>query len=209
MFHDLLAPSNLKRAIFNAIVAPRPIGWISSVGVTGHVNLAPFSHFNLVSTAPPVLMFSCNTPSDRQEKDTLANVRTTGEFVYNLVTRDLCEAMNTTSTPAPYGTDEFELAGLRKAACMHVRAPRVKDSPAAFECRLLRIVEIEPEGPGDTPSHVVFGRVIGVHLDDAYVDAKGHFDTAKARPMTRLGGLQYAEPGPIFELPSAFTKVGS
>lgn len=207
MFHDLLAPSDFKRSIFNAIVAPRPIGWISSMGKDGHVNLAPFSHFNLVSTAPPVLIFSCNTPADRAEKDTLANVRATGEFVYNLVTRDLVEAMNATSAPAPYGVDEFELAGLAKAPSVHVRPPRVQASPAAFECRVLRIVTIEPEGPGDTSSNVVFGRVIGVHIEDGFMDAKGRFDTARARPMTRLGGIQYAEAGPIFELPSAFTKV--
>lgn len=207
MFHDLLQQGGFKRSIFNAIVAPRPIGWMSSMGKDGHVNLAPFSHFNLVSTAPPVLVFSCNTPADRAEKDTLANVRATGEFVYNLVTRDLVEAMNATSSPAPYGTDEFELAGLEKAACEHVRPPRVKASPAALECRVLRIVTIEPEQPGDTTSNVVFGRVVGVHIADGFLDERGRFDTARARPMTRLGGIQYAEPGPIFELPSAFTKV--
>jgi len=207
MFHDILKQPDFKRSIFNAIVAPRPIGWISSMGSDGHVNLAPFSHFNLVSTAPAVLIFSCNTPADRSEKDTLANVRATGEFVYNLVTRDLVEAMNATSVAAPYNVDEFTLAGLEKADCVHVRPPRVKASPASLECRVLRIVEIEPEQPGDTPSHVVFGRVVGMHIADGFLDERGRFDTARARPMTRLGGIQYAEAGPIFELPSAFTKV--
>lgn len=206
MFHDLSASAPFKRSIFNAIVAPRPIGWISTVDAEGHANLAPFSHFNLVSTAPAVLIFSCNMPQERPEKDTLANVRATGEFVYNLVTRELVEAMNTTSTPAPHGVDEFALAGLAKAPCVHVKAPRVAASPASFECKLLRFVRIEPEQPGETPSTVVFGRIIGVHIAEGFLDANDRFDTARARPMTRLGGNQYAEAGPIFELPSAFTK---
>jgi flavin reductase (DIM6/NTAB) family NADH-FMN oxidoreductase RutF len=142
--------ATLNRAIFNAIVAPRPIGWISSQGPDGHVNLAPFSHFNIVSTAPPVLIFSCNTPPDRAEKDTLANVRATKEFVFNLATYALRQAMNTTSTPAPYEVDEFELAALEKAPSVNVAPPRVAASPANLECKLLRIVEIEPEVPGDT-----------------------------------------------------------
>ncbi|MES2184882.1 MAG: flavin reductase family protein [Pseudomonadota bacterium] len=207
MFHDLLQASGFKRTIFNAIVAPRPIGWISSMGPGGQVNLAPFSHFNLVSTAPAVLIFSCNTPADRPEKDTLANVRATGEFVCNLVSRELVEAMNATSSPVPYGSNEFELAGVEQASCVHVRAPRVKASPAAMECKLLRFAEIEPELPGETRSTVVFGRIVGVHIAEGFIDDKGRFDTVRARPVTRLGGIQYAEAGPIFELPSAFTKV--
>ncbi len=207
MFHDLLQAVDLKRSIFNAIVAPRPIGWISSMGPDGHVNLAPFSHFNLVSTAPAVLIFSCNTPADRPEKDTLANVRATGEFVCNMVSRDLVEAMNTSSSPVPYGSNEFELAGVEPAPCVHVRPPRVKASPAAMECRLLRFAVIEPELPGETRSTVVFGRVVGLHIAEGFLDDQGRFDTARARPVTRLGGAQYAEAGPIFELPSAFRKV--
>jgi flavin reductase (DIM6/NTAB) family NADH-FMN oxidoreductase RutF len=207
MFFDPRSATNFKRTIFNAIVAPRPIGWISSLGRDGAVNLAPFSHFNLVSTAPAVLMFSCNTPDDRDEKDTIANVRAHREFVYNLATRDLAEAVNLTSTPAPYGVDEFDLAGLEKAPCVNVQPPRVAASPAAFECKLLRIVEIEPEQPGETKSTVVFGRIVGVHIAEGFLDANGRFDTARARPLSRLGGTQYTEPGEIFELASAFTRV--
>src|SRR5437870_3149769 len=116
MFLDPRTAKDLNRAIFNAIVAPRPIGWISSQSADGHVNLAPFSHFNIVSTAPPVILFSCNTRADKTEKDTLANVRATGEFVFNLATLDLSEAVNRTSTAAAPDVDEFELAGLQKAA---------------------------------------------------------------------------------------------
>ena len=205
MFHE---PRALKRSIFNAIVAPRPIGWVSTVGADGRVNLAPFSHFNMVSTAPAALMFSCNSPGDRPEKDTIANVRATGEFVTNLVSRSLAEAMNLTSTPLPHGRDEFELAGLAKAASVKVRPPRVADSPAAFECRVLKLITIDPEEDGETPSTVVIGRIVGVHIADGFLTASGRFDTARARPLARLGGEQYAEPGPVFELASAFRKVG-
>ena len=209
MFLDPYNTPGFKRSLFNAIVAPRPIGWISTLNPDGTANLAPFSQFNLVSTAPPVVMFSCNTPDDRPAKDTLANVRQTGEFVTNLATWDLREAMNMTSSPCPHGQDEFELAGLQKAACTYVRAPRVAASPANLECRVIQIVEIAPEHPGETASHVVFGRVVGVHLADAYVTPEGRFDTEKARPLTRLGGLQYAAAGPIFELPSRFARAGA
>lgn len=166
----------------------------------GRVNLAPFSHFNLVSTAPPVVMFSCNAPDDRDEKDTIANVRATGEFVTNLVTWDLRDQMNLSSFNAPYGTDEFELAGLEKAASSKVRPPRVAASPACMECKLLQIINIDPVGPGDTFSNVVFGRVVALHLDDQFVEPSGRFDVVRTRPLTRLGGNQYASTGPIVEL---------
>ncbi|ALK33448.1 flavin reductase family protein [Burkholderia plantarii] len=191
MFIDPAATPGFKRTLFNAIVAPRPIGWISTVNGRGQVNLAPFSHFNLVSTAPPVVMFSCNTPADRAEKDTIANVRETGEFVTNLVSWDLREPMNHSSIDAPYGIDEFELAGLAKAPSVMVRPPRVAASPACMECRLLRIVGIEPTGPGETASQVVFGRVVGVHLDPRFVGEDGRFDTVRAEPLTRLDGNRY------------------
>lgn len=207
MFHDLSVAPTLKRTIFNAIVCPRPIGWISTVSTDGRANLAPFSHFNMVSTAPPALMFSCNTPADRPEKDSIANCRATGEFVVNLVTEALVEPMNATSIAAPYGTDEFELAHLEKAPCTLVRAPRVAASPAAFECRVLKIVQIEPEAAGDTPSTIVIGRIIGVHVAEGYLNDKGHFDTLKARPLARLGGIQYAELGRVFELAQPFKRV--
>jgi flavin reductase (DIM6/NTAB) family NADH-FMN oxidoreductase RutF len=207
MFIDPETSADLKRSIFNAIVAPRPIGWISSISATGQVNLAPFSHFNIVSTSPAVLIFSCNSPEDRPEKDTLANVRATGEFVFNLVSYDLREQMNLTSTAAPHGIDEFELAQLEKAASMKVRPPRVAASPANLECRVLRIVEIAPEAAGETASNVVFGRVVGLHIQDQFLDDAGRFDTVRARPLTRLGGIQYAAPGPIVEMQQPFKRA--
>lgn len=200
MFLDPATTPGFKRTLFNAIVAPRPIGWISTINGNGQVNLAPFSHFNLVSTAPPVVMFSCNTPADRHEKDTVTNIRETGEFVTNLVTWDLREPMNMSSIDAPYGTDEFELAGLEKAPSVMVKPPRVAASPASMECRLLHILDIEPTGPGETFSRVVFGRIVGVHLDERFVGEDGRFNTVLAEPLTRLDGNRYATVGRLDEL---------
>ncbi|PJX22430.1 hypothetical protein CAP48_16155 [Advenella sp. S44] len=208
MFLDPLSTSGFKRSLFNAIVAPRPIGWISTISHSGQVNLAPFSQFNLVSTAPPVVMFSCNTPDDRAEKDTLANVRETKEFVTNLVSWDLREAMNLTSTPCPHGVDEFELANLKKAPSVKVRAPRVADAPANLECELLQIVEILAEYPGETRSSTVFGRVVGIHMAEQFLTAEGRFDVVRAKPLTRLGGFDYATVGTILQMPAPFRRAG-
>ena len=208
MFIDPLTAPGFKRSIFNAIVAPRPIGWISSVALDGRANLAPFSQFNLVSTAPPIVMFACNTPEDRDEKDTVANVMATGEFVVNLVSWDLREAMNQTSMPLPHGEDEFTHAGVEKSPSVMVAPPRVAASPANLECKLISTMRIEPEHPGETPSTVVFGRVVGLHIHQDYLDAEGRFDTVKAQPTTRLGGFQYATVGEVVEMRSPFTRAG-
>lgn len=208
MFIDPLTEPGFKRSIFNAIVAPRPIGWISSIARDGSTNLAPFSQFNLVSTAPPVVMFACNTPEDREEKDTIANVKATGEFVVNLVSWELREAMNLTSMALPHGSDEFEHAAVGKAPSVMVRPPRVAASPANLECKVIRMIRIEPEFPGETPSTIVFGRVLGLHIQDGYLDAEGRFDTVKAQPTTRLGGYQYATVGEVVEMRSPFKRAG-
>ena len=207
MFIDPLTEPGFKRSIFNAIVAPRPIGWISSMSEGGRCNLAPFSQFNLVSTSPPVVMFACNTPEDREEKDTIANVTATGEFVVNLVSWNLREAMNLTSMPLAHGEDEFDHAAVEKAASVRVAVPRVAASPANLECKLIRVIRIEPEYPGETPSTVVFGRVVGLHVMDECMDAEGRFDTLKARPTTRLGGYQYATIGEVVEMRSPFKRA--
>ena len=206
MFIDPQNTPGFKRSIFNAIVAPRPIGWISTISAQGVAYLAPFSQFNLVFTAPPVVMFACNTPADRAEKDTITNVRATGEFAVNLVSWDLRQAMNTSSTPAPHGIDEFVLGGLAKEACVKVGAPRVAASPASLECRVLRMIEIAAEDPGDTRSTVVFGKVVGLHIAEAFLRADGRFNTIKAQPTTRLGGIQYATVGDVVEMPAPFVR---
>lgn len=189
-----------KNTIFNAIVAPRPIGWISTISDAGLVNLAPFSYYNGISATPPMVMFAGNAPEDRREKDTLANARASGEFVANFVNYDLRERMNLTSATAPHGIDEFALAHLTKAPSRKVKPPRVAESPVNLECNVVRIVDIEPTGPGERRSSVVIGRVVALHIDDRFLDANGRFDTIKARPVTRLGGYQYATFSETFEM---------
>jgi len=205
-FIDPETASDLKRGIFNAIIAPRPIGWISTVDGEGQANLAPFSYFALFSSLPPILAFSCNTPEDRHAKDTLANVRQTGEFVYNMATFDLVEAMNASSTPLAAGTDEFEFAGLKKAASLKVRPPRVAAAPVSMECVVDRIVKLG-EREGEIPTHVTFGRVVGMHIQEDYLDEHGYFLTEKAQPVARLGGVKYALCAPPFELPRQFRRA--
>jgi flavin reductase (DIM6/NTAB) family NADH-FMN oxidoreductase RutF len=205
-FIDLTVKSDFKRGIFNAIIAPRPIGWISTVDSAGVPNLAPFSYFNIVSSLPPILAFSCNSPEDRQAKDTLANVRASGEFVYNMASLDLVEQMNATSTPLPVGHDEFEFAGLEKAASIHVVPPRVAASPVSMECRVLKIVRFG-DGEGEIPTHVTFGQVVGVHMKERFIDADGYFRTAEAKPVARLGGAQYAVSAEPFELERQFRRA--
>jgi len=203
MYLDLTNPDPARAPLaplFNAIVAPRPIGWISSVSATGDVNLAPFSYFNGLSSAPPMVMFTCNEPDDRPVKDTLANVREVPEFVFNLVSMAQVEAMNLTSASVPRWVDEFVHAGLAATPSSIVRPPRVAGAPAAFECRVLRIVDLLPEAPGERSSHVVIGRVVAIHARDELFDARGRFDTYAARPVMRLGGMKYATIAEPFEL---------
>jgi flavin reductase (DIM6/NTAB) family NADH-FMN oxidoreductase RutF len=203
MFLDLTIPDATRAPLaplFNAIVAPRPIGWISSVSASGDVNLAPFSYFNGLSSAPPMVMFACNSPDDRIEKDTLANVREVPEFVFNLVSMPLAEAMNASSAAVPRGVDEFVRAGLEAARSSIVRPPRVAEAPAAMECRVIRIVDLPPGAPGERASHLVIGRVVAIHARDEFFDARGRFDSHAARPVVRLGGMKYATITEPFEL---------
>jgi flavin reductase (DIM6/NTAB) family NADH-FMN oxidoreductase RutF len=207
LFIDPATDRTFKRGIFNAIIAPRPIGWISTLNPDGTANLAPFSYFTIVSNQPPILMFSCNTPEDRPKKDTVANARATGEFVFNLVSLDLVEEMNATSTPVAADVDEFELAGLDKAASIRVAPPRVAASPVSLECKVIKIINF---GGGDRgpETDVTFGEVVGMHIAPGYLHDDGHFDTAKAQPVTRLGGAEYAVSQPSFVLERKFTRAG-
>ncbi len=178
-----------------AILAPRPIGWISTLDRQGRVNLAPYSYFNGFGSAPPIVGFS-----SEGRKDSLANVEATGEFVCNLVTRPLAEAMNLTAAPLPSGTDEMAAAGLAAAASRCVRPPRVARSPAAFECKLLQIVVLKDLAGEPTGAQLVLGQVVGVHIDPAYL-ADGIFDTAAARIIARCGYRgDYAEVDQMFEM---------
>ncbi|MET4128742.1 flavin reductase family protein [Roseovarius sp. MBR-6] len=173
---------------FNAVVTPRPIGWISSRGADGHDNLAPYSFFNAVAYVPPQVMFaSTSVKEDRGDtKDSVANIRETGVFCVNIVSEALTDAMNRSSGAWDRGVDEFVDAGLEKAECKSIACSRVAAAPAALECRLTQIVQL----PGEA-NFVVFGEVTGVHLrDDCLVD--GIFDVTRFNPLTRLGYQDYA-----------------
>jgi flavin reductase (DIM6/NTAB) family NADH-FMN oxidoreductase RutF len=173
---------------FKAFVAPRPIGWVSTVGPGGEVNLAPYSYFNAVSDNPPTVMFSSDGP-----KDSATFAQATDEFVWNMVTYDLREAMNQTSATLPRGENEFEFAGLEMAPSRLVAPPRVAATPVAFECKVLHRVQL--------PRNIVtFGEVVGVHVDERHI-VDGRFDTAGVRPIARCGYRgDYATVTELFEM---------
>jgi len=181
---------NLKHNPLNALVAPRPIAWVSTRGKQGSSNLAPFSYFNLVSLDPSMLMISPNEKDTRGgPKDTLRNIRETLEFVVNVVPWRLREAMNMTSSILGYGDSEFALAGLAEAPSMLLQAPRIQEAPAALECKLFQIIPL-PSCPGGRQSHVVIGEIVGVYIDANFID-NGTVDVLKIAPMARLGGVDY------------------
>ena len=192
----------LRHSPFNALVAPRPIGWISTYGPDGQPNVAPYSFFNAVSYVPPQVMYSVGArPKDAPApvKDSLANVEATESFVHNLVTWDLREAMNKTSAECPPDVDEFALAGLTAVAAERVNAPSVKESPVNFECRLLEVIDTKSLD-GYTPNRIVLGEVVGIHIDESLI-VDGMIDYAHTRPVARLGYLaDYSDTTEIFRM---------
>ncbi len=166
----------------NSIVAPRPIGWVSTRSAAGVVNLAPYSFFNLFNYTPPVVGFASTG-----WKDSVANVRETGEFVWNLATAALAEQMNATSAPVPADVDEFALAGLEPAPSTLVAPPRVAASPAAFECRLTEVVRLKDAAGREVDTWLVLGEAVLVHLDERVL-VDGVFDLLAADPLLRAGG---------------------
>lgn len=189
-FYEPARGHGLPHDPFNAIVGPRPIGWISTAGADGSVNLAPYSFFNAFNYTPPIIGFSSTTM-----KDSVRNCRETGAFVWNLATRRLAEQMNATCAPVPYGTDEFGLAGLTKAPSRVVGAPRVAESPVQFECKVCDIIQLKTHTGGLTPAWMVLGEVVAVHIDRALLKG-GVFDTFGAGIILRGGG------------PSAYAVIG-
>jgi flavin reductase (DIM6/NTAB) family NADH-FMN oxidoreductase RutF len=183
-----------------ACVVPRPIGWITTIDAAGVVNLAPFSFFNLLSYDPPFVMFSAGVhEQDGGRKDSVANVEATGEFVYNMATWAQKNQMNETAHIVDRTVDEMAAVGLEALPSRLVRPPRVKGSPVHFECRLHQIVVL----PGHKPSsehHLVLGRVVAVHIDDAAFTADGRIDVVKLRPIARLGYKDYASVESVFEM---------
>lgn len=169
-----------------AIVAPRPIGWISAVSAKGEINLSPYSFFNLFGVRPTIVAFS----SDGM-KDAVSFVRETGAFICNIATQDLLTKMSATSAPLPRGENEFLHAGLTMVAGQMVAVPRVKEAPAALECKLLQI--LSPDDLEGKPSgyHIVLGQVVGVHIDERFIK-DGRLDTAAMQPLARCGYDDYA-----------------
>ena len=190
MFYRTSEDHGLPRDPFNAIVAPRPIGWISSIDARGTVNLAPYSFFNAVAYRPPQVMFAATTTHTHGGlKDSIRNARETGEFVVNLATWALRTQMNATAVPAPRHVDEFKYAGVTQAPSELVKPPRVAESPVHLECIHTRTVDLPTDVPDD-PNTVVFGQVIGIHIAD-WAIKDGHVDTVALRPVGRLGYLDY------------------
>jgi flavin reductase (DIM6/NTAB) family NADH-FMN oxidoreductase RutF len=175
---------------FKALIAPRPIGWISTISKDGVCNLAPYSYFNAFAERPHYLAYGSGTARDGGHKGNLRNIEETGEFVWNLATFDLREAMNLTSSNVAHGVDEFALAKLEKAPSRIVRPPRVAASPAAMECRLHRIVPL-PSDDGSAENHMVIGRVVAIQIDDRFIK-DGRVDTAAMHPIARMGYSEYA-----------------
>jgi flavin reductase (DIM6/NTAB) family NADH-FMN oxidoreductase RutF len=198
VFYETTANKHgLKHDPFKALVVPRPIGWISTLSRAGVCNIAPYSFFNAVGERPHFVMFSSSG-----RKDSLLNIEETGEFVCSLATWELRFNQNMTSASVPRGVDEFPIGDLTAAPSHLVKPPRVKESPAALECRHWKTVELPPLEPGGEPRNwVVFGQVVGIYIDDRFVK-HGMVDTGAMRPIARLGYMDYAvvQPETIFSI---------
>jgi len=196
MFYQPKDGHGLPHSPFNAIVAPRPIGWIGSRNKDGHDNLAPYSFFNAVAYEPPQVMFSSTSakPDRGDTKDSVGNIRETGVFSVNVVSFALKDAMNLTSGAWDKDTDEFALTGLEKADGDTINAPRVANAPATLECKVTQIITLE-----GAHNFAVFGEVTGVHIRDEFM-TDGMFDLRKVRPLARLGYQDYTSVTDLFSL---------
>ncbi len=203
----IVSPSDISHSeLYNLLlnsVAPRPIAWVSTINTSGQPNLAPFSFFNAVCVDPPLLAFApgLRTPKlpgvgHGEAKDTLRNVRETREFVVNIVTYELREAMNLTSAEYDASVNEFELAKIMPAASKVVRAPRVAESPVSFECKLHQILDFSSAPTG---SSLVIGEIVSIHIDDAHLK-DGKLDRNSLDLIGRMGGIQYTRTTERFEM---------
>lgn len=188
-FYEPGSGHGLAHDPLNAIVGPRPIGWVSTVSANGVRNLAPYSFFNLFNYRPPILGFASTG-----WKDSVANIAETKEFVWNLATRPLAEAMNASAAMAGPEVDEFTLAGIETLPSRTVRPDRVAASPAQFECRLTQLIRLENKEGAEVDTWLVLGEAIGIHIDKAMLEG-GVYQTARARPILRGGG-----PADYFEI---------
>ncbi|HYW93133.1 MAG TPA: flavin reductase family protein [Gammaproteobacteria bacterium] len=181
-FYEPGSGHGLPHDPFNAMVAPRPIGWISSRSTRGILNLSPYSFFNAFNYRPPIVGFA-----SVGYKDSVRNIEQTGEFGWNLATRPLAEAMNRSCAPVPPEVDEFELAGLTPEPSRLIGVPRVRETPVSFECRLSQLLPLTGADGSETDTWMVFGEVVGVHIA-RHLLRDGIYDTAAAEPVLRAGG---------------------
>ena len=194
MFFAYETGHGLPHDPFKAIVAPRPIGWITSMSLSGEINLAPYSFFNGVNTRPRLVCFS-----SEGRKDSVTFVEETKEFVCNLATWDLRDAMNVTSAPFARGIDEMLAAGLTPAPSRIVKPPRVAEAPCALECKWLQTVALDDVDGNPSGCFVVFGQVLGVHIDDRFL-VDGRLDTAAMKPIARCGYDEYSVVEEVFRM---------
>ena len=182
--------------VLTGVVVPRPIAFVSTISTDGIVNLAPYSFFNAVAYDPPTIVFSSSRRAPSKEKDTLANIEDTGEFVVNIVVDDIAEAMNKTAAEYPADVSEFEIAGLTSAPSDRVKAPRVAESPVNMECRLIQVV---PIGSGDHAHGLVIGEVVWMHVRDDIIS--GHrINHQVLKPTGRLAGNMYCYTADTYEM---------
>lgn len=206
MFFEPKDGHGLPHSPISACVVPRPIGWISTLDEDGTVNLAPFSYFNFVHNFPPTVMFACNgLKADGSPKDSWVNAERSGEFVYNMASFPLKEKMNLTSKSLPRNVDEMEHAGLESLPSRIVGPPRVAASPICLECKTIKVLHL-PTDVEANPNSIVFGKVVGVHIDDTCL-TEGLVDIDKTRPMARLGYLDYGVISQAFAMPRYYDKT--
>lgn len=183
---------------FKSLIIPRPIGWITTQDEANNVNLAPYSYFNALCDNPPMIMFSTtNSRSEGVIKDTLHNAETQGEFVVNMATFELREAVNLSSAPLPKNESEVTFAKLETLPSTLIKPPRIKGSPIHLECKYYRSLQL-PSSSGDT-NRVVFGTVVGIHIDDHLI-VNGKVDVTRMKPIARLGYMDYAVVDNIFSM---------
>jgi len=200
-YHSLVTAERERRANFHTLlssVLPRPIAFVSTISAAGVPNLAPFSFFNGVGSNPPAVIFSPSTKADGTDKDTLHNLREVGEFVVNVVTYDIREAMNATSFPFPPEINEFEACGFTPIPSRFIRPARAAESPVHMECRLMQIVKV---GDGPLSGNVCVGEILCFHVAEGFLLPNETVDPAKLDAIARLGGDGYSTMRDRFDLP--------
>lgn len=179
------------------LITPRPIAWVSTVSDSGIANLAPFSYFNAVGSKPPTLMFCPANRPDGAKKDTLTNIEQNGEFVVNVVTAEVADAMNQSAANYDTDTSEFDACGLTTIASSKIAPPRVAEAKAQFECKLHTVLNL---GTGPGGANMVVGQIVAIHVDDSVLDQDGRIEPGLLQTIGRMGGLSYTKTNERFDL---------